>query len=340
MDRFAIYTYEPTEAPPTEGDLWKEEETSVLTTNHSIEKFEWLFGETGTEFKVQKTNRNGADKFPCCVMAHDSHVALLRLENVKNVPVYVKSQSSHGAIARIDKQNFKSNPYSLVIIDFNPSRRIIAIQVDSDSWRNTDTVCNLLEESINDALNNLQVGFNIKIKSKMQTHNFWDYSNMRIKKQKHKLSKITIYLDAGNIDPQVEAIIKSTPYLRNLMKELWGGKRAEMTIFDPDASKVIDRRKNAIENLVTIISSNVSNNKFGLKMSYDDGVAYTCGKDVQVEMPLDMQLLIELQLRSRNLLNEYNIEHWLDEVIEQTKEFKDVEAIKHKPGRKSKKQIS
>ena len=346
MDKYAIYTYEKTDAPLLEGELWEEGDNnppaeSSGSNEQPIEKLEWLFGGTGTEFRVQRLNRGAADKFPCCILAHDHHVALLRLENVKNVSVYVKSQAASGVVARIDKQNFTSNPYSYVIIDFNPERRLIAIQVDSDSWRNTDTVRNLLEDSINDFLNNKRMGFNVKIKSKMQTQEFWAYSNYRIKKERRSLSKMTIYFDKGTIDPRVEELVKQTPYLRNLMKELWGGSHGELTIYDPVGASVIDRRKHAIENLVTIITSNTTpTNRFGLKMTYDDGIAYTCGKFVQVEIPMADEYLLQFQMGTKNLTDEYQLEWWLDNVVEQTKGFKDVEAAKRKPSGRSKKHLS
>ena len=346
MDKYAIYTYEETDAPPIEGELWEEGGNNlpaegVGSKKQPTEKLEWLFGGTGTEFRVQReAKRGGADKFPCTVLAHDHHVALLRLENVKSVAVYVKSQAAAGTVAKIDKQDITSSPYCYVIIDFNPLRRLIAIQVDSDSWRKTETVRALLEESINDFLNKKKMGFNLRILSKMQTQEFWDYSNYRIKKEHRSLSKMTIYFDKGKLDPRVEALVKQSPYLRSLMKDLWGGSHGELTIFDPVGTRVIDQRKHDIENLVAIIMSDIPNSKFGLKMTYDDGIAYTCGKAVQVEMPLDLQYLINFQTKTMTLEDTYQVEWWLDNVIEQTKGFKDVETTKRKPSRKGKKRIS
>ena len=340
MDKYAIYTYKQTAESPQEGDLFEEVNASSDGSEPSVEKMEWLFGDTRSEFRVQKNGKDGADKFPCTVLAHDHHVVLLRLENVKNIPIYVKSKAEAGAIAKIDKQNVTSNPYSYVIIDFDKERRLIAIQQDSDSWRNTDAVCGLLEESINEQLNARQLGFNIKICSKMQTREFWEYSSYRIKKEHKRLKKMTIYFDAGKVDPRVEMLVKRTPFLRNLLKELWGGSHGEVTIYDPVSESVIDRRKHAIENLVTIITSDIPNNRFGLKMTYNDDVTYTCGKFIQVELPLDGQYLTEFQLGSKTLADDYNLEQWLYYVIEQTKGLSDVEAVKRKPGGKSKRKVS
>ena len=341
MDKYAIYTYEKTDAPPLQGELFESEQTETVEQGQgTTEKLEWLFGKTGTEFRVQReSKRGGADKFPCTVLAHDHHVALLRLENVKSVPVYVKAQAAVGTVAKIDKQDIKSSPYCYVIIDFNPERRLIAIQVDSDSWRNTETVRALLETSINEFLNLKKMDFNVKILSKMQTQEFWNYSNYRIKKEHQILSKMTIYFDNGKLDPRVEALVKQSPYLRNLMKDLWGGSHGELTIFDPVGTKVIDQRKHDIENLVAIIMSDIPNNKFGLKMTYKDGIAYTCGKAVQVEIPLEMQYLLQFQMGTLRLEELYEVELWLEGVIEKTKGFQNVEAVKHKSGGKGKKRI-
>ena len=75
-------------------------------------------------------------------------------------------------------------------------------------------------------------------------------------------------------------------------------------------------------------------------MTYDDGIAYTCGKFVHVEIPLTDEYLLQFQMGTKNLADEYQLEWWLDNVIEQTKGFKDVEAAKRKSSGRSKKHLS
>ena len=346
MDRYAIYTYAPIDAPPQQGDLWESGEESESDTTKddipkAVKKLEQMFGGKRTEVTVQRIKRSCADKFPCYVLAHDRNMALLRLENEKNVSVYMKSQTQAGGIPKIDKGSVKSFPNTCVLIDFNPERRLIAIKIDSDSWRNTDTVRDLLEESINNFLNSRRFGFNIVISTKMQSRDFWDYSTHRIKKENRKLSKMTIYFGRkGTIDPGVEATVKSSPYLRALMKGLWGGSHGEVTIYDPVGNAVIDRRRKDIGNIVTIIASNAGKDSdFGLKMTYDDGIAYTCGEDVRMEIPMDENICRQFEFGSKNLSDKYELETWLDNVKEQTKKFRDVESVKRKPGRKGKRTI-
>ena len=184
------------------------------------------------------------------------------------------------------------------------------------------------------------MGVNIEILSKMQTRDFWDYSRFRIKKEKRQVKKMTIYFAAGTINPKIESIIKSTPYLKNLTRELWHGSRGEVTIYDPEGTSIIDKRKHILENLVTLIGSNMEKNGFGLRMSYDDGIAFTCGKDVRAEFPLDYSLLYKFQMGTKQLNDEYEIEYWLDWVVEQTKEFKDAETVNTKPNRKTQRKVS
>lgn len=340
MDKYAIYTYRFKKEAVTEGDWTEGEQVKSPSIEHAQEKFEMLFGNKGTDVRIQKDSREGATYFPCSVLAHDNHVVLLRIENEKQIPVYVKSRQPQSTIAKIEKKNFTSSPYNLVIVDCRPNRAMIAIKVDIDSWRNTDTVRNLLQESFNRLLETNKLGFKIEILSKMQSREFWDYSRYRIKKEKRTVKKMTIYFSAGTINPSLEAIIKSTPYLKNLTKELWNGTRGEVTIYDPEGSSIIDKRKHTLENLVTLIGSNIDKSGFGLRMAYDDGIAFTCGKDVRAEFPLDNTYLQKFQIGTRLLNDEYEIEYWFDWVVEQTKEFKDAETVNTKPNRKTQRKVS
>ena len=149
MDKYAIYTYRLIKEKVTEGDWTQGETVNAPNMSKSQEKFEMLFGGKGTDVRIQKDLNEGATHFPCNVLAHDDHVILLRIENERQVKVYVKSKTSLNPIPKIERQNFTSSPYSYVIIDCRPGKAMIAIKVDSDSWRNTDTVRNLLQESIN-----------------------------------------------------------------------------------------------------------------------------------------------------------------------------------------------
>ena len=340
MDKYAIYTYR-LKPSAIEGDWTKGETVELPDMSVAQRKLEMLFGDTGSEVRIQKDGRDGANKYPCNVLAHDDHVVLLRIENEKSVPVYLKSTVPNARIPKIDKHSITSSPYSYVIVDCRLDRSMIAIKVDSDSWRNTDTVRNLLQESINRLFESNSLGCQIEILTKMQSRDFWDYSNYRIKKEHRKVSKMTIFFANGKIDPAIETIIKSTPYLKSLIKNLWGGSRGEVTIYDPIGTTVIDRRKHAIENIVTLITSNIQNDGFGLRMTYDDGIAFTCGKDMRAEFPMDSDdILRKFQMKSKNLSNEYDIEYWLDWIVAQTKEFKDAEVIRSKTNRNSSRKVS
>ena len=51
-------------------------------------------------------------------------------------------------------------------------------------------------------------------------------------------------------------------------------------------------------------------------------------------------ILRKFQMKSKNLSNEYDIEYWLDWIVEQTKEFKDAEVIRSKTNRNSSRKVS
>jgi hypothetical protein len=336
MDKYAIYTYEPRKAT-IEADWTQENQNLSIDIKDAQRILERLFGDTKTEFRVQKNGRDGADHYPCTVLAHDNHVVLLRLENEKKVPIYQKTQQSPDQVARIDKRDIPSFPNCFILLDFRPNKNMIAIQVDSDAWRSTDTVRALLQESINLNLESLSVGLAVEVKSKMQTQEFWNYSKKRIKTDRRSVKKMTIYFDKGKIDPQMEARINRSPYMKRLLKELWGGTSGEITINDPVGDRIIDRRKHDIENIVTLITSDINNKNFGLKLTFDDGISYTCGKSVRAELPMDSDsYLLKFQMKSKNLMNEYDVEYWLDQAVELTKDYEDVENFTARKGSKIK----
>ncbi|MBQ8464331.1 MAG: hypothetical protein IJ544_09495 [Prevotella sp.] len=340
MDKYAIYNYEP-KLVAMERDWTIGEQDGAVGLKDAQTVLERLFGETTAEFRVQKNGRDGADRYPCTVLAHDDHVVLLRLENEKKVPYYEKSRPRPDQVARIEKREQPSFPNCYILLDFRPGRNMIAIQVDRDAWRSTDVVRNLLQESINLNLESLSAGLAVEVKSKMQTLEFWDYSRQRIKTHKRSVKKMTIYFDTGKISPQAEAIVKRSPYLKRLLKELWGGKSGEVTINDPIGDRIIDRRKHDIENIVTLITSDMVGKNFGLRLTFDDNISYTCGKGVRAELPMDSEdYLAKFQMKSKNLMDEYDIEYWLDQAVELTKDFSDEETVTAKPDAKAKKQIA
>ncbi len=339
MDLYAVYSYELKPPPVVEGDWTQSEKVEPTDTKTLKPRFDRLFGLRGAKVLIQRVadSEVKADH-PCTVLAHDNGVVLLRIEKEKDNPYYDKDFGQSTPVPPIQKRFQKSYPYTYVIFDnrpsANPLRGQLLIKVDPDSWRNTDTVRNLLQESLDRWLEREKMDFSIEIRSMIQEKDFWDYSYERIKKNGRRVKKMTIYFTNGTVNSQELALIKNSPYLRHILKDPWSVSDGELTLNNPESGKLLDKRKHDIMNILALIRSNPN---FGMSLTYDDDITYTCGQYSRAEYPGpgDGHLTnFELGTKDADMFK-YELESWLDEIIEYTKDFKDAEPTKRKTNRKN-----
>ena len=192
MDNYAIYKFELYKREGSQGDWTKCDQMIEPQMEHAYENFERIFGKKGTVVRVQKEKKRGegADKFPCHVLAHDHNIILLRLENVKNVTVY-ESHSTAGPIPHIEKKQYESNPPCFIIIDNRQGKAQMAIEIDTAAWSKTNLVRDLLQENLNRELE--PFGLAVKIWSKMQKSDYWNYVTYRQRKEGRGIKKMTFH---------------------------------------------------------------------------------------------------------------------------------------------------
>ena len=122
---------------------------------------------------------------------------------------------------------------------------------------------------------------------------------------------MTVYFTHGLISPRVEEIIKNDAYLRELTGRMFEASNGEVTYNYPNGNRILDRRGNMLEHIVTLIGSE-PNGAFRLRMTYDDGTSYTCGKDVRIEFEMDEMAFMGM-LGVGNLFPEQEIGAWFDD---------------------------
>jgi hypothetical protein len=228
--------------------------------------------------------------------------------------------------------------------------------VETDAWRKTDTVCELIENSINIHLESMSRGFRIKLYTKLESHDFLDYSSRRIKKDGRTLKKMTIRFRTGQLNPQIEALVKGSPYLKGLFERInkYEGASGELTLNKPMGTKLIDRRRHDIETMISLIASDPQG--YGMDWTFDDNVTLHYGKDSIYQPPMDpegsLELFhlgrkadptVELELFSEaqeTCYNKYLLESWLDKVAEETKKMKDAETVRPKRSRANRRKAS
>lgn len=318
MKKFVFYTYD---FKPGSGqkDCFQGNEQPELTEEQKQEWFERLFGAERTTFIVKQNNRGGADEFPCYVMSHRKGIVLLRLEHKKIVNLYVKQPAVGNNLPRIDREPRSSHPYIYVIIDLRPERKLIAISIDTDAWSNTDTVGNLLRESINRQLEELSLGFNIELKAVKLHRDFVEYSRYLIKTKRRRVTKMTFYFSGGTINPELEEIIKKDQYLSGLNNRRFKAPHCEISYIDPDSASIVRKNSRTLEHFVTLVMSDPQSEAFRLRMTYDDGTTLFCGKDTRFEYDMNDDTFMSM-MGEGTFFPEYDIFAWLDEVVTKIEE--------------------
>lgn len=334
-DIYAIYKFELCHSESNEGTLFESKKTeSKIEENDKNKKLDQLFGNVGDTKTLQKVKKNlTGDKFPCTVIAHPERVILLRVERPTEVNRYNKSEIT----GTIKEESLPSFPYHFVIIDCRKGKNMIAIEIDTDAWRNTDTVANMLEENITGWMTE-KYKLGIKITPQTLPRNFWDYNGFLIKKKKLPVKKLSIYFTHGLVDPRVEEVFKNNKYVKRILKDTFGARQTKVDYIDPDGSLIVSRKyKTTLEQLAILITSEIVHDSIGLSMDYGKGIVVSCGKDVRAEFPMEYETF--MTLFSQNLFGQSNIEWWLDSVVIKIKELKDGTSTEQKSTRKRKKRV-
>ena len=334
MNNYAIYTFEVNEREVHE--LFPMEQSPE--TDNDYVKFERIFGRKGTTVVIKKEKRQGegADSFPCHVLAHEDNIILLRLENVKKKSIYEMHQTVD-PVPHIQKKTYDSNPPCNVIIDNREDRAQIAIEIKKDAWSETNAVRDLLEESLNRMLEPLKLG--IEIKSKLQTSSYWDFVTYRQKKEGRSITKMTFNFPNAKIRSDITSNVELSPNLKKLMDmiDALGGEKGELTVQASKKQNMLANKRQDIKNMVKLCTSS----EYSLSVTFDDNITYRCNESIRAELPLTPDNAVtNFEQGQRNTTGEYDIETWLDWVVKQTEKYKDAEQVRPKPNRSCKRKVS
>ena len=312
--KYSFYTYD-FEPGSSQGDLYDGNQPfGEQSEKHRRSLFEFLFGKSGALFNI----RNG--DYPCTVMAHNDGIVMLRVERPRNVPLYIKEELQQtGVIPRIDKEKRPSNPYNYVIVDFREGRNLVAISIDGDAWRDTNTVANMLRESVNAQFDALNRDMHIVLQPLMFNRDFVEYSRYLIKKKQRRVTKMTFYFTGGKINPEMEAIIKKDGYLSGLKNRSFKSRHTEISYIDPDSRAIARKNSSTLEHFVMLVMSEPDSDAFRLRITYDDGTTLNCGKQnkFEYEMPEDV---FDSIFGFGSMFPEQNIGAWLDRAKEAVEE--------------------
>ena len=352
---YAIYSYKFVESKDY-GDWTQGEQVTAIDMDAAQDWFYKLFGKTRTLFPVQKGESESAKKYTCEVYGNDHRIVALRLLNIKEQSYWKLVETPNDPMGELVKELLESTPCTYVIIDCRKGQNTIAVKVEKEAWRTTDTVCELMEMSINRHLESFSRNFRIKLYTKLESHDFLDYSSRRIKKDGRTLKKMTIRFRTGKLNPIIEGLVKNSRYLKGLFERInkYNGSSGELILNQPMGAKLIDRRRHDIEDFITLIASDPKG--YSMDWTFDDNMTLHYGKDSIYELLMDPEGSLELFHLGRKAepavqmdlfnktkeadLNKYLLEGWLDKVAEETKKMKDAETVKPKRGRANRRKAS
>ena len=334
MDRYAIYTYKLQRASITEGHLDDGVQVTTPDIKHAYENFERLFGEQNNKLSICYKNQRGVETiYPCYVRAHDCHVVLLRLDNLKNV--YVYEEEGVGPIPNIKKKGHESHPNCHVVIDNREGLRQMAIEIEPAAWRDTRKVREILEEGLNKML--MRFGLFITITAKTMEEDYWKLTQRKRKLEGIKLRKITIGFDNSKLTPKASAIINKTMRLKSMMTmvNFLGGSKGELELMSqPGTDELLRKKLTDIKNIVELCGEN----SYWLALTFSDGVTFRCGERVRAELPMNPSTIKDSFAKGEEYKDLYRQEHdfitWLDWVEEQTKKYSYDEEVRRNSQRK------
>jgi len=353
---YAIYAYQFTEVNDS-GDWTQGVQVKKPDMTKCQDFLYKLFGETNTEFRVQENNKEGAKIYDCKVYGKDDGIVVLRILNDKLQKYYQEVFNSDDSMGTIEKASLTSTPCTYVIIDCRPGYNIVAIKVETDAWRNTDTVCNLMELSINHHFESFSRGFRILFYTKMFKLEFYDFTKKMIYKEKRSIKSVKLKFGKGKIDPQVKTAVCRSKFMEELFSfiEKYGGISGEMTINNPIGQRLLDQRYRDIKFIIALIESNPSD--YSMDIKFNDDFTLHCGQYTRFELPMEQEGAVVLfhskkkgDKQQKQLVlfddpkntddSKYLLELWLDKTAEECKFLKDEETIKSNRGRTNKRKTS
>lgn len=333
METFRIYKYVLRASHIKEADWTQSVVAQKTDLSKAQESFEnLLIGvfKSDKRLPIGKEPKTGDKVLPNSILRNYNYVTLLKLHNPGIVNIWELSG------AKIPKDTF---PYSYVIFDNRPGIGQLAIQMQSEAWSDPDTVAKLLEENLNRILKDQGTGLEIEIRHKYLPTEFFNYLKQRRKDEGVIVKHIFFEFTNPEFETPIETAVDTTGHIRQLMKMLseLGGAKAKLQIDAPRKKELIKRKLKDIKQMVSLVATN----GYHLKVEFNDKTKYVCNELMLHDDEMKETVLSEFRDGLKHDLFEFELFHWLDEMLKKEKDCDYHEQpIRSKPARKSKQEVS
>ena len=332
MDKFRIFKIVLSPASSMEGDWTNNTQVEWPDLSKAQERFESLFRNGAKQLPIGKDGLTGDDPLPNRILANYKGVTLLRLNHPKGVTVWKPSGNDY------DKKTEDSFPYCYIVIDNRPGVGQLAIEVKSDAWNDPEKVKDILEANLNRMLRDISSGFVVEFRHKWLPSDFFEYVKQRKKDDNVIISHLYYEFTNPRFETPIETAVETSGHLRQLMNMLTqlGGAKAKLAIDAPKNDSLIRRKMKDIKQMVSLVASN----GYKLKVKFSDNSEYECNEYLVADIDLHLNIIRDFEHGVMHNLFEFEIFHWLDEVRNKTKIYKDEETPRRKPARKNRRKIS
>lgn len=333
MENFRLYKYVLKSSHITNTDWTRAIVAKPTPLSSAQDRFEEILRDAfknDRRLPIGKEAKTGGKVLPNSIIRIENHVVLLKLHN----PGIVNIWELNGT--KIPKDSF---PYSYVIIDNRPGIGQLAIQMNTDAWKDPDVVARLLEDNLNRILKDQGTGLEIDIRYKYLTSDFFKFIKQRKKEDNVFVRRLFFEFTNPKFETPIDTAVDATGHIRQLLEMLTqiGGGKGYLQIDASKGRELIKRKGNDIKQMVSLVASN----GYKLRVEFSDNSNYLCDEMMLHDEEMKETVLSDFRDGQKHNLFEFELFEWLDRMLKKEKDddYQEI-PIRLKPARKGKRAVS
>ncbi len=279
---------------------------------------------------IGKDPKTGDKVLPNSILRNENHVIILKIHNPGKVNIWKLNGG---------KTSEDTYPYLYIIIDNRPGIGQLAVQMGTEAWKDPDTITKLLEDNLNRILSDEGTGLQIGIRHKYLPTEFFDFLKDKKKNENAIVKHIYFEITNPEFETPIDTAVETSGHIRQMLKMLMqlGGEKALFKVDAPKNNELIRKKLKDIKQMVSLVATN----GYSLKVEFNDKTKYSCNDIMLHDDIMKETILSDFIDGQKHSLFEFELFHWLDEMIKKEKDYGYYEKpIRVKPARKNKRKIS
>ncbi len=271
--------------------------------------------------KLAKVNSRGeATILPNDVLAKQDGIYVWRVNNSQMKKLWLTDGSRDNlGKKKYEEQEMESNPYCIVIIDNRPGHGIMAIP-KSPAWGGKpDLLRDVLRANFNSILVD-QCGLEMRIEARMSVREIWDFMHERIDKHHDYVKQVAFTFQNPNRINLTDDTCTKNRVINQMINTLKAQKALEgafSMMFGKDSEADFSRQNRDLAEMVRLCAGN----GYDLSITFNHYKTYRINDYVRACYPLAYDYLQNFTTGQRTLDNSFDLAHWFDDIIEETKNY-------------------